>query len=78
MSAYWCGNGCAVDMEYIGDGDWECPKCGKVICFGEPDDEDDSEYISVWDTADIYFSSGCDEDNMFGYSESELRRAHNG
>ncbi len=72
--AYWCGNGCGVDMEYLGDGDWKCPKCGTVIAFGEPDD-DDSESLSVYDAALIWMSNGKDEDYTFGYSEEELEEA---
>jgi len=43
------------------------------------DDEDDdemSERISVYDAADIWYSSGQDEDEMYGYTEEELRKAH--
>ena len=78
MVAYWCGNGCGVDMEYIGDGDWKCPSCGKVITFGEPDEDDDDDYgeaLSVCDAADIYLSHGCDEDYSFGYTHEELMKA---
>jgi len=72
--AYWCGNGCGVDMEYLGNGDWKCPKCGTVIAFGEPDD-DDSESLGVYDAALIWMSNGKDEDYTFGYSEEELEEA---
>ena len=44
----------------------------------DEDDEDDDEYgerISVWDAADIWLSSGKDEDYMFGYTEEELEEA---
>ena len=76
MKSYGCGNGCGVDMEYIGNGEWECPKCGRVICFGEPDDDDDDgESLSVYDAALIWASNGKDEDYTFGYSEDELERA---
>jgi hypothetical protein len=52
----------------IGNGDWKCPKCGGVIAYGEPDEEDDDsgEVLNVWDAADIYLSSGFDEDYQFG------------
>lgn len=37
------------------------------------DDEDGySESLSVWDAADIYLSSGFDEDYSFGYTHEEL------
>jgi hypothetical protein len=44
------------------------------------DEEDDAgeeteETLSVWDAADIWLSSGMDEDYTFGYTEDELRRA---
>ena len=76
MKSYGCGNGCGVDMKYIEDGDWECPKCGRVICFGEPDeDDDDGESLSVYDAALIWASNGKDDDYTFGYDEDELERA---
>lgn len=74
MINYSCGHGCGVDMEYIGNGEWECPKCRRVIPFGEPNEEDD-EFLSVYDAALIWASNGKDEDYMFGYSEEELENA---
>ncbi len=71
--AYWCENGCGVEMEYLGDGDWKCPKCGTVIAFGES--EDGSESLSVYDAALIWMSNGKYEDYTFGYSEEELEEA---
>jgi|GEM_PF-3331199 len=35
-------------------------------------DDDNLETINVWDAADIYQSSGFDEDYTFGYSHDEL------
>jgi hypothetical protein len=61
-----------------------CAECGADLrssdhrdgCTSDPDfDSDDSEALSVYDAADIWMSSGMDEDRMFGYSEDELRRA---
>lgn len=75
MVSYGCGKACGVDMEYIGNGDWKCPTCGRVITFGEPDEEDNGEAISVWDAADIYLSNGFDEDYRFGYTHEELMKA---
>ena len=75
MASYGCGNRCGVDMIYIGDGDWKCPKCGRVICFGEPDEDNDGESLSGRDAADIWASNGKDEDYMFGYTEEELENA---
>ena len=74
MASYGCGRGCGVDMIYIGNGDWKCPSCGRVICFGEPVDDDD-ESLNVYDAAEIWASNGKDEDYMFGYSEEELEAA---
>ena len=39
----------------------------------EEDEEDRGEPLSVSDAADIWRSSGADEDNRLGYSEEELR-----
>jgi hypothetical protein len=47
-------------------------------CLGADDDDEDEdtgERLSVGDAADIWMSSGMDEDRTFGYSEEELRRA---
>lgn len=73
MASYGCGKGCGVDMNYIGEDNWECPKCGRVIAYGEPDDDDES--LSVYDAALIWASNGKDEDYMFGYTEEELEDA---
>lgn len=44
--------------------------------IGEDHDGDGGgESLSVNDAADIWLSNGMDEDYMFGYSDSELRRA---
>lgn len=45
--------------------------------YGEHDDDDDphEESLSVHDAADIWLSSGMDEDYTYGFSEDELRRA---
>lgn len=63
--ASWCGNGCCVDMEYLGNGAWEYSKCGKVIEFEEPDD--DSEKLSAYGIALIWKSNGNDEEYISGY-----------
>ena len=43
---------------------------------GDDDDEDDAgESLSVYDAANIWLSSGMDEDSTFDYREDELRRA---
>lgn len=52
--------------------DWWCENCHSGV---DDDEEDDGEYISVWDAANIWQSSGRDEDNMFGYTEEELEKA---
>jgi hypothetical protein len=40
MVSYGCGKGCEVGMMCIGDGDWKCPICGRIIAFGEPDEDE--------------------------------------
>ena len=46
--------------------------------IGEDHDDDGSAgSLSVYDAADMWLSSGMDEDYTFGFSESELRRAAN-
>ena len=40
------------------------------------EDWEDDESLCVWDAADIWMSSGYDEDYMFGYTEEELRKAY--
>lgn len=37
------------------------------------EEDDDNEYISLQEAANIWLSSGFDEDSMFGYTEEELR-----
>jgi hypothetical protein len=39
------------------------------------DDDDYGEALSVWNAADIYLSSGFDEDYRFGYTHEELMEA---
>lgn len=64
-------------------GEWTCTKCGSVNDVTEDniideydnDDDDDNESLSVWDAADIWESSGRDEDYMFGYTEEDLEDA---
>ncbi len=53
-----------------------CEDCRCMI--GEDHDDDGSAgSLSVYDAADMWLSSGMDEDYTFGFSESELRRAAN-
>lgn len=44
--------------------------------YDEYDDElyDDGERLSPWEAAEIWRSSGMDEDYLFGYTEDELRK----
>ena len=37
--------------------------------------DDSDERISVYDAAEIWRDSGMDEDEMYGYTEEELREA---
>lgn len=41
----------------------------------KPIEEYEDESLSVWDAADIWLSSGKDEDSMFGYTREELEEA---
>lgn len=41
----------------------------------EDDDDDDGESLSVYDAAQMWLSSGKDEDYTFGYSIKELEDA---
>jgi hypothetical protein len=70
----FCGEKVEISEVY-----WDCPYCGNTNyddCDDvEEDDEDCGEYISVYDAANIWMSRGCDEDDMFGYTEEELREA---
>ena len=34
-------------MEYMGDGDWRCPACSKVVAFGEPDEDEGNDYYGA-------------------------------
>lgn len=51
---------CGADLIKDDDGSWICPNC--------------SEALSEWDAADIWGSSGEDEDYTFGYDEDTLRK----
>ena len=48
--------------------------CHEGLCvdLDEEDEEDENEYLSVYDAAEIWASNGKDEDYMFGYTEEEL------
>ncbi len=63
------------ELEYKGNGDYECPVCGLTYHDDSYDEEDDSESLSVYDAALIWMSHGKDEDYTFGYSEDELEDA---
>ena len=69
-----CGNEMHRRYSYS---DWWCDTCHA----GPYDDEDeegntDDESLSVYDAADIWVSSGRDEDYTFDYTEEELERAY--
>ena len=73
---------CGEDMEYEGfDGDeheFVCFKCQRQEffsygAFGE--DADDDGGLPPDEAADIWRSSGMDEDHMFGYDEETLRNS---
>ena len=52
-----------------------CEDCRCMIGQDHDSDGSTSESLSLEDAADIWLSSGMDEDYAFGFSESELRRA---
>lgn len=69
-----CGHRLRRDLDSYGNWDGETYVCD--YCSGSTyDDDDDSEGLSADDAALIWMSSGMDEDQMFGYSEKELREA---
>ncbi len=45
------------------------------MVFDEWFDDDEEERLSVWDAAEIWESSGKDEDYMFDYTKEELEAA---
>ena len=55
----------------LGNNEWECPECRELYIL-EDDDDNEGEALNLSDAADIYASSGCDEDYQFGYSHEEL------
>ena len=75
--SFLCRNREHGEMEYKGEGDYECPFCGMTYHDYEYDDngESESEGLSVHDAALIWLSHGKDEDYDFGYSEEELENA---
>lgn len=65
-----------------------CPQCGESLtkkyvysdiyctnCNYGLDDDDNNEFLSVYEAAEIWVSHGKDEDYMFGYTEEELENA---
>ena len=54
-----------------------CESCAMGVYYAENgnDDELNSDRLSVYEAADIWLSSGKDEDQMFGYTEEELEAA---
>lgn len=70
-----CRNYQHGEMDYKGEGNFECPVCGFTYHDYEYDEEDTGESLSVYDAALIWKSHGKDEDYMFGYTEQELEDA---
>jgi hypothetical protein len=67
-------------LEKIAEAEDDFRRAQEDSLSGADDDDDEADWdsgeaLSVWDAADIWLSSGMDEDRMFGYSEDELRRA---
>lgn len=64
------------EMDYKGDGYYECSVCGFEYHDWEFDDDcGQGEGLSVYDAALIWASHGKDEDYTFGYDEDELEAA---
>lgn len=70
-----CRNSEHGELEYKGDGDYECHVCGYEYHDEDFDEDGENEGLSVYEAAEIWVSRGKDEDYMFGYSEEELERA---
>ena len=74
-----CKNHKHGQMEYKGEGNFECPICGFTYHDDEYDidesEDDDAENLSVYEAALIWAAHGKDEDYTFGYSEEELEAA---
>ncbi len=67
---------CGGELEYLGNGKWECDLCGEEYDEFENDDIDFyGEALSIHDVALMWASNGKDEDYMCGYSEEELEEA---
>lgn len=62
-------------MDYKGNGNYECSVCG----FEYHDDDFDNDYsderLPIDEAAAIWVSHGKDEDYMFGYTKKQLEKA---
>lgn len=67
----YCGRRMRRVLDSWGSWDGESNECDCSEFAGD----EDSEGLSVYDAAEIWLSSGMDEDQTFGYSEDELRDA---
>ena len=78
MSRYATCSNCGRRLHRLLD-DFGCWDGESYICYHceseYDDDDDDGEYLSVYEAADIWRSNGFDEDYTFGYSEEELEDA---
>ena len=70
-----CRNHDHGEIDYKGEGNFECPICGFTYHDDDYDDDGNDEGLSVYDAALIWSSKGKDEDYMFGYTEDELEAA---
>ena len=68
----YCGHRLRRVRDNWGNWDGETYTCD-YCDMGEEEDDDDG--LSVYEAADIWASSGMDEDYTFGYSEEELNDA---
>ena len=69
-----CPNCGAFPLEYNPTTEtYHCNDCNSD--FDEDELDNCDERLSVYDAADIWMSSGFDEDQMFGYTVEELEKA---
>lgn len=67
-----CGRRLRRVYDFMGHWDGETYHCD--YC-SSGDDYDDDDELSIYDAADIWASSGKDEDDSFGFTDSELNDA---
>lgn len=65
MAKEYCPS-CAVEMDYVGGGNWECPDCGDELYTGYDEDGESTEESIDEEDAKLYRKCrGYDEDDNF-------------